>query len=306
MEIPVLKESGVVFNEQDHTYFLGEKQLQGITSTLVHRVYPHEYDNVSQEKLMERAEYGHKVHDMLEFCITNGLDSEMPEWTMFKQIVQEHELQIVRCEYIVTDFEHYASPIDLVLMNDKGEIVLWDIKTNWKAPVEKATVQLSWYKKRFEDMNPDLKVVECAVAWVRNDEKRGHLSGYYPITTWGDELLDALIQCDLEDKDFAPVMQTWGEFPTKFAEVEAEVARLEIAIKSAKERQEQLRKGLYDLMEANNVKSFTGSRVKLTRVLPSTTEKFDSKAFKTENPELYKKYCKKSETAGSLRVTLVE
>ena len=306
MEIPVLKESGVVFNEKDHTYFLGEKQLQGITSTLVHRVYPHEYDNVSQEKLMERAEYGHKVHDMLEFCITNGLDSEMPEWTMFKQIVQEHELQIVRCEYIVTDFEHYASPIDLVLMNDKGEIVLWDIKTNWKAPVEKATVQLSWYKKRFEEMNPDLKVVECAVAWVRNDEKRGHLSGYYPITPWGDELLDAIIQCDLEDKDFAPVMQTWGEFPTKFAEVEAEVARIEIAIKSAKERQEQLRKGLYDLMETNNVKSFTGSRVKLTRVLPSTNEKFDSKAFKTENPELYKKYCKKSETAGSLRVTLVE
>lgn len=306
MQIPILKESGVVFKEDTHEYFLADKQLQGITSTLVHRVFPHDYDNVSQEKLQERADYGHKVHDMLEFCIIYGLDSDMPEWAMFKQMVQEHELQIVRCEYIVTDFEHYASPIDVVLMNTKGEIVLWDIKTNWKAPVEKATVQLSWYKKRFEEMNPDLKVAECAVAWVRNDEKRGHLSGYYPITPWGDELLDALIQCDLEDRDFAPVMQTWGDFPAKFAEVEAEVARIEIAFKAAKERQEQLRKGLYDLMVQYDKKSFSGSRIKLTRVLPTTSETFDSKAFKAENPELYKKYCRKVEKAGSLRVTLVE
>ena len=305
MKIPVLKESGVVFNEQDHTYFLGEKQLQGITSTLVHRVYPHEYDNVSQEKLMERAEYGHKVHDMLEFCITNGLDSEMPEWTMFKQIVQEHELQIVRCEYIVTDFEHYASPIDVVLMREDGKIVLGDIKTNWKAPIEKGTVQLSWYKRRFEEMNPELEVAELAIFWVRDDAKRGLLSGYYPITPWADEPLEYLIECDQKDEDF-DLNKLYGNLPAVFAEVEGEVGNIERMVKVMQEKQKTLRDGLYKLMEQYNVKSWTGSKVKLTRVLPSTTEKFDSKAFKTENPELYKKYCKKSETAGSLRVTLVE
>jgi hypothetical protein len=99
MEIPILKESGVVFNENDHTYFLGDKQLKGITSTLIHRVFPHDYDGVPQEKLDERAEYGHKVHDMIEFCVTNGLDSEMAEWQMFKQIADEHRLRIIHCEY---------------------------------------------------------------------------------------------------------------------------------------------------------------------------------------------------------------
>lgn len=306
MEIPVLKESGVVFKEDSHQYFLGDKELLGITSTLVHRAFPHDYDGVTEEKLAERAEYGRKVHEMLEFCITNGLTSEMPEWGMFEQMVNDNGLTVIRCEYIVTDYERYASPIDLVMMDKDGGIWLVDLKTNWKAPVEKATCQLSWYKRRFEEMNPELHVVGCAIAWVRNEDKRGQLSKWIPIVPWADELLDALIQCDLEDKDFAPIVQSYGDFPAKFAEVEDEIARIEIAVKVAKERQDELRKGLYDLMTKYDKKSFTGSRIKLTRVLPSTSEKFDVKAFKAENPDMFKKYCKKSETAGSLRVTLVE
>lgn len=305
MEIPVLKESGVVFNEATHQYFLNGKELQGITSTLVHRVYPHDYDNVSQEKLMERAEYGHKVHETIEFCIENGLDSAMPEWLMFKQILEEQGLMVIRCEYIVTDFEHYASPIDFVAMNKDGDIVLLDAKTNYKAPIEKATVQLSWYKRHFEKMNPDCKVAECAVVWVRNDAKRGNLSGYYPITPWADEALDLLIDSDLRDLPFS-LQQTYGNLPAQFAEVEAEVARLEIAVKAAQERQKALKEGLYKLMEENNVKQFTGSKVRLTRVLPTKSKSFDAKKFEQEHPDLYKEYLVDKERAGSLKVTLVK
>ena len=305
MEIPVLKESGVVFNEATHQYFLGEKELQGITSTLVHRVYPHDYDNVSQEKLKERADYGHKVHEMLEFCIVNGVDSAMVEWSMFKQILAEQKLSIIRCEYIVTDYEHYASPIDLVAMNEAGEIVLLDIKTNWKAPIEKATVQLSWYKRQFEAMNPDLNVSSCAVLWVRDDSKRGNLSGYYPITPWADEALDLLIDSDLRDLPFN-LQQTYGNLPAQFAEVEDEVARLEIAVKAAQDRQKALKEGLYKLMEENNVKQFTGSKVRLTRVLPTKSKSFDAKKFEEEHPDLYKQYLVEKERAGSLKVTLVK
>ena len=82
------------------------------------------------------------------------------------------------------------------------------------------------------------------------------------------------------------------------------MARLEVQVKEAQERQKQLRQGLYDLMAKNNVKSFTGSIVKLTRVLPTESTTFDSKAFKEDHPDLYKQYCKKTAKAGSLRVTL--
>lgn len=298
-----MKESGVVFKEDTHQYFLNDKELQGITSTLIPRAYPGEYDGVSQEKMEERAEYGHKVHEMLEFCITMGVDSDMPEWGMFKSMVEENELTILRCEYIVTDFERYASPIDIVLMDKDGGIWLVDLKTNWKAPVEKGTLQLSWYKKRFEEMNPELHVAGCAIAWVRNDEKRGHLSKWIPVTPWADEALMLLIECDRNDMPF-DIQKTYGNLPAKFAEVEDEVANIEKAVKSLKERQDTLKQGLYALMEQNNVKSWTGSRVKITRVLPQKKKSLDSKALKAEMPDVYEKYLKESESAGSLRITV--
>jgi len=305
MKLPELKESGVVFNAEDHTYFLGDKQLQGITSTLIHRAFPHDYDGVSEEKLRERAAYGHQVHEMLEFCITNGLDSDMPEWKMFKFMMVDHELTVIRTEYIVTDYSDYASPIDIVAMRDDGSIVLIDIKTNYAAPIEKATPQLSWYKRHFEKMNPDLKVSQLAVVWVRNDAKRGELSGYYPITPWADEALDLLIEADKKDKPF-DIQKTYGNLPAQFASVENEVASIETQVKALQERQKELKQGLYDLMTENNIKSWTGSKVKLTRVLPTKKTSFDSKAFKADHPDLFKEYSKESESAGSLRITVTD
>lgn len=308
MEIPVLNQSPVTFKSDTHQYFIDGKELKGVTSTLIRRAYPDTYkkpDNYTEEQWQEvlanAAAKGSNMHETIELYDELGVANDLPELQSYIRIKQENQLMVLATEYVVSDNEHYATAIDKVMMRPDGGIILVDFKRTYSLHIDNVTLQQSICKRWFEQLNPDLRVAAIYVMWLRDYESK-----FMELQPWGDELLDALIQCDLEDKDFAPVMQTWGEFPTKFAEVEAEVARLEIAIKSAKERQEQLRKGLYDLMEANNVKSFTGSRVKLTRVLPSTTEKFDSKAFKTENPELYKKYCKKSETVGSLRVTLVE
>ena len=95
------------------------------------------------------------------------------------------------------------------------------------------------------------------------------------------------------------------EVRTLLHEVEEEVARLESLIKEAQERQKELKQGLYDLMAKHDVKSFTGSRVKLTRVLPTESTSFDSKEFKVDHPDIYKEYCKKTQKAGSLRITLI-
>jgi len=302
MMIPILKESGVVFNENDHTYFLGDKQLKGITSTLVHRVFPHDYDGVSQEKLDARAEYGHKVHDMIEFCVTNGLDSEMAEWQMFNQIADEHGLSIIRCEYIVTDFEHYASPIDLVMQDADGRIVLVDLKTNYSPPVAKATVQLSWYKRQFERMNPELKVHECAVLWVRDDVKRGHLSGYYPITPWADEALDLLIDSDQKDLPF-DIAQTYGDLPAKVYNVQQYLANLEAEVKAKTEELKQIKDGLCKIMLEKGIKKFTTNVLQMSTVTPKPRETFDSKAFAADHPDLYKQYMKTGEVKPSVRIT---
>lgn len=303
--IPVLADSGVRFDAKAHRYWLGDKELNGITSTFVKRLNPDEYKDVDEAYLAKRAEYGHGVHEMIDFCIDNGIDSDSVEWKMYKEMMTPKNVTCIKFEYIVTDGERYASPIDLVYLKEDGTILLADIKTNYAPPIEKAEVQLSWYKRQFERMNPELKVSEIAVIWLRDDAKRGALSGYYEVRPWADELLDALIQCDIDDTDFAPIAKSWGDFPMKFAQVEDEVARIEQELKAAKERQEELKKGLYELMAERNIKQFTGSRVKLTRVLPSKSKTFDSTKFKKEHADLYKEYVKETEKAGSLRITLI-
>ena len=299
-----LCESGVRFDEEQHRYWLGEKELKGITSTFVKRLNPNEYKDVADAKLAERAEYGHGVHAMVDFCLENDAESEAVEWGLYKNLMCGRGLEPAAIEYIVTDGEKYASPIDLVFAKEDGTVVLVDVKTNYAPPIEKATVQLSWYKRWFERMNPSLKVSECAVLWLRDDEKRGPLSGWYVVKPWGDDMLDALIKCYEEAGEWSAVMNTWGDFPAMLAEVEDEIARLEIDVKAAQERQKELKQGLFSLMEKNNIKSFDGARVKLTMVLPSKSTVFDSTRFKKEHPDMYKEYTKETEKAGSLRITV--
>lgn len=300
-----LKKSKIKFDAENHRYFYGKKELQGITSTLVERAFPDSFAGVSEEKLAERAEYGTSVHNTIEFSLENDLDGNTPEWQMFKKIIDEQGLKFVKTEYIVSDYKRYASPIDVVFEREDGTAVLVDIKTNYRPLVDKATLQLSWYKRQFEAMNPHIAVSECAVIWVRNDEKRGQLSKYIPIVPWSTEALDLLIESDTNDLPF-DINATYGDLPVKFGEVEDTIASIEQEVKALKERQQNLKDGLYALMEEHNVKSWTGSKVKLTRVLPTTKITFDSAKFKEENPDLYSKYTKESQSAGSLRITIID
>lgn len=308
MENPVLNESAVTFKSDTHQYFLEGKELKGITSTLIRRAYPNTYakpDNYTEEQWQEilanAAAKGSNMHETIELHDELGIESDMPELNSYIRIKEENNLTVLATEYIVSDEKDYATAIDKVMMREDGGIILVDFKRTSVLHIENVTLQLSICKRWFEQLNPTLKVAGIYVMWLRDEKSR-----FEELTPWGDELLDELIKCDQEDKDFAPILQSYGEFPVRFAEVEAEVARLEIVVKTLTERQKELRNGLYDLMKKNNIKTFTGSRIKLTRVLPVKSKTFDSKTFKEENPDLYEKYMKESEKAGTLRVTVIE
>ena len=61
-----LTESGVVFNEQDHTYNLNGKFLSGITGVLHRQLFADEFDGIDEETLKKAAEYGTAVHKSCE------------------------------------------------------------------------------------------------------------------------------------------------------------------------------------------------------------------------------------------------
>ena len=58
--------SEVVFFEDSHQYFLGEKELQGVTSTLIPKAYPGTYMGIDQETLENAAARGTLMHKVIE------------------------------------------------------------------------------------------------------------------------------------------------------------------------------------------------------------------------------------------------
>ena len=43
-----LVKSSVVFSEENHTYFLGEKQLKGITGMISRQLFPNKYKDIPE------------------------------------------------------------------------------------------------------------------------------------------------------------------------------------------------------------------------------------------------------------------
>ena len=306
MEIPVLKKSPVTFRSEDHTYWLGDKELQGVTSTLIRRAYPDTYkkpdaytDEQWQEILANAAAKGSNMHETIELYDELGATSDLPELQSYIRIKAENNLTVVATEYVVSDEESYATAIDKVLLTEDGEIILVDFKRTYELHLENVTLQQSICKRWFEKLNPDLKVSGIYVMWLREEKSR-----FERLTPWADEALDLLIECDKKDEPF-DIIQLYGNLPQKFAEVEQEVANIEIQVKMMQERQKALREGLYAMMEEHNLKSWSGSKVKLTRVLPTSSKTFDSKRFEKDHPELFKEYTKETSRAGSLKITLV-
>ena len=229
-----------------------------------------------------------------------GAVSDLPELQSYIRIKEENHLTVLATEYVVSDEKDYATAIDKVLMREDGSIILVDFKRTSAIHIENVTCQQSICKRFFERQNPDLKVAAIYLMWLRDDKSK-----FVELTPWADEAIDLLIKSDKEDIPF-DIIATYGNLPAKFAEVEAEVARIEVEVKRMQETQKLMKDGLYKLMEEANVKSWTGSRLKLTRVLPTTGKTFDSKRFEEEHPDIYKKYLKDTSRAGSLKITVVK
>lgn len=298
-----LMKSPVRFDEEQHRYWLGETELQGITSTLIHRAFPDKYKDVDPAVLANAAKKGHELHALIEYHDNFGTSADEhndERVEIYEKMKSSHGLKTIANEYLVSDEEHYASCIDLVFADNDGNICLGDVKTTWNLDRESTALQLSIYKRLFERQNPELKVKCLFALWLPNRDYT--LSEIVCLRQVSDDVIDSLIAADQEDKPF-DIAQAYGNLPAMLNSVEDEIIRIEQQMKMCKERQDELKKGLYDVMEKFNVKSFRGSKVLLTRVLPTTAETFDTARFKKEQPELYKQYVKQSNRAGSLKIT---
>lgn len=309
----LLYTSQVRFVSKDHTYWLDEKQLHGITSTLIRSAFPDTYSDVPRHILDKAAANGTVMHQTIEIYDELGVTSDMPELQSYIDILKEHQLKVLATEYVVSDNTYFATCIDKVFLCPDGSIMLADLKRTAEIHFREVRLQLSLCRLFFSMLNPHLPEPMIAVMRLR-EQKRD----FIPLNPLPDSYLYALIDSYISGStapDFpedssdtsspAPVTCTDGpRVPSSIADTEREVYELERKLADMKQKKEKLAKGLLQLMQEHNIKQWKGSLVSLTRTLPSSRKSFDSAAFKADHPDLYNEYLREKEVAPSLRISI--
>ncbi|WP_455095871.1 PD-(D/E)XK nuclease family protein [Prevotella koreensis] len=294
-----LKPSGVLFNHEEHRYFLNGKELHGITSILKKQLFKDKYKDIPQFVLDKAAERGTMIHENIELYDA-GFEPAVssPELNNYKLIKNAHELITIANEYIVTDGSNFASGIDLVLGDKEDNIILADIKTTSVLDKEYTQWQLSIYAYLFELQNPKLKVSQIYALWLR-DEKHE----FAELNRIDTAIVKDLLQCEIESRQFVnPVMKTDANVPAGIKNAEMAVYTLITQIKKLDAKKKQLSEGLLKLMQENDVKSYKGEFITLSRKAASTREDIDKKKLKEEYPEIYAACVKTTKINETLQI----
>ena len=298
--------NGVVFLEEPHEYWLGDKQLFGITQAIQRQVAGQEYDGCPEYLIKRAGEYGTSVHKSIERLINNFEHDGTVETEDFRVLTQD--LNIEASEYNVSDMEYYASNIDLVCRLTDTEFALYDVKTYsnaklTKAQMTKARYQLSCYAYMFELQNKGAKVKELYVIHICNKPKKdgsiNHIAELVPIERIPSDICKALLEADRNGEKF----NNPYELPK---EVEKKCKRIIKLIQTKKEAEEELthiKKEILETMLFLDVDNWKGDGITFSRTAETTRSSFDLAAFKKKYPDLpYDDFIKKSNVAGSLKI----
>lgn len=85
-------------------------------------------------------------------------------------------------------------------------------------------------------------------------------------------------------------------------EVQNQIVAFEKQAKAVKEAQDKLKEAILKEMEEKGIIKLDSEELTITYIAPTYSEKFDSKALKADNEELYNKYIKLSKVKSSVRI----
>ena len=206
-----LKQCSVVFNEEDHTYYLPEKgkYLSGITGMLERQLFPDTYAGIPEAIVKQAAEYGKEVHRSIENFDMNWENDGTQEVADYISLTTEQGLVHEISEYLITDNENYSSMIDKVYRISDDTFDIGDIKTyGLMTPEkrEKARWQLSIYAYIFELMNKKAKIRRIFILHIRNKAKKDgnfdHISDFIELVRIPSEIVKELLLADSIGEQF--------------------------------------------------------------------------------------------------------
>lgn len=313
MEKKALVCSPVVFNEEHHSYTLNGHQLSGVTP-IIAWLFPDTYKGIPQNVLAQAAAHGSEVHKACE--VYDSLDI-LPDDEYLKEVVEQYKditrsLPEVACsEYLVSDEYRIASCIDKVFVND----ALADIKTTSKVHGLLVQLQLSIYAWLYERQNPERKVPALYLIWlpkpqygvpmVKQLERIPASVCEYIVEVWandGDPLsaMTALTGCGVKLEDMNANNRKAGEIPENVQALVDELMVVKKELDFYSEREKEIKNTLLVTMSNLNEDKWSNDLIQISKKAAYLRESIDTKAFKTDNPELYAKYKKETKVSESL------
>lgn len=304
----ILKDSGVLFDEEQHTYLLGDKYLSGITGMLQRQFFPNEFEGIPKDVIDAAAQYGTDVHHSCEDFDFSWINDGTQEVQDYIQICKENNLTHECSEYTVTDGSDWASRIDKVYRVSDDTFDIGDIKTYGVMTADKlakAKWQLSIYAYLFELQNKKAKVNRLFIIHLRNKQKKDgtfdHISEIIFINRIPSEICMDLLATDLRGEQFANPY----DIPEEISSQETEIRELMETKSAVEERLATIKADILSKMESLDVRTWATQTMRLTRKLPSTRASFNAALFKQEHPDLdYAPYERVSQVASSLTITI--
>lgn len=303
-----LVKSPVVFDEEQHTYTLEDKQLSGITSIIRKLLFPDMYNGISQATLDKAAERGTTVHHNIQLWVA-GFNQDNEELQPFVDAFVAAGLNGLKAEYLVSDNETVASSIDMVCLDKSNHIILCDIKTTSVLHIEYLQWQLSIYAYLFERQNP-FRVVDG----LKAIHVRGGKCNIVDIQRLPDEYVEALLNAyrngdetfnnplHVIPDDLDAALKAYADNEQRIAEAKAVTDILDA-------RKKELQEQVVKLMGENNMTKTETPIAKVTITPDSTKDSFDLKAFKEselfkKSQDSYKDFIKTSSVKGRVTITL--
>ena len=309
MKVDLVK-NNVLFLEELHEYWLGDKQLHGITSAIKNQLESarKEYDSCPEYLIKRAGEYGRSVHKGIENLINSFEHDGTVETEDFKTLTKGWKIEA--CEYNVSDMEYWSSNIDLVVRVSDNEFDLYDIKTysNQKltrCQMDKAKFQLSIYKMLFHLQNPHATIRNLGIIHICNKVKKdgtvNHISEIMPVEEIPTEICKSLLDAEREGTLFRNPYDMPKDIQTK----SKRLIKLMEKKKEVDEELEGIRKEIFETMLFLDVRNWRSDLITLTRTEDTSRSSFDLQSFKKAYPELpYENYVKTSRVTGSLRVAI--
>lgn len=285
------------FDEKTHTYYLGDKVLPSVTQIIESTIpkFEKKYENVSENVLKKAAEKGSLIHKEIEEYVKRGCIGFTVEFSNFLNIISDKKFSNIQSEIKIHNNE-FAGTIDIIAEKgiSKTKNILADIKTTYKIDKDYVSWQLSLYNYILEQIQPELKIEEFYVIWLRDDKYK-----FEKIKRKSDKEIINLLDCYKKGVKIGYNDTTLQTIPK---DKQMQFCSLFKQMKAIEEKSKKIKEAILKEMEERGIESIEIDDVKITYKAPTTRVSVDTNKLKEDG--LYQKYTKSSDVKSSILISI--